>query len=134
MEIKPGRIISLGYGKYWRSDEIVGLVPIEEDRGPGRRTEVYTATLDHPIIASRSESAILQEMAIASDELFHLQEAREVFGDLVETLAELPDLLKRMLANEAGFDVEQWVRRLRASLMVAETAAAADQSDLFDSA
>jgi hypothetical protein len=57
-----------------------------------------------------------------------------VFGDLVETLAELPDLLKRMLANEAGFDVEQWVRRLRASLMVAETAAAADQSDLFDSA
>ncbi len=132
MEIKPGRIISLGYGKYWRSDEIVGLVPIEEDRGPGRRTEVYTSTLDHPIVASRSESAILQEMAIASDDLFHLQEAREVFGDLAETLAELPDLLKRMLANEGGFDVEQWVRRLRASLIVAETASITEQNELFD--
>ncbi len=132
MEIKPGRIISLGYGKYWRSDEIVGLVPIEEDRGPGRRTEVYTSTLDHPIVASRSESAILQEMAIATDDLFHLQEAREAFGDLAETLAELPDLLKRMLANEAGFDVEQWVRRLRASLIVAETAALSEQNELFD--
>ncbi len=132
MEIKPGRIISLGYGKYWRSDEIVGLVPIEEDRGPGRRTEVYTSTLDHPIVASRSESAILQEMAIASDDLFHLQEAREVFGDLAETLAELPDLLKRMLANEGGFDVEQWVRWLRASLIVAETASITEQNELFD--
>jgi hypothetical protein len=132
VEIKPGRIISLGYGKYWRSDEIVGLVPIEEDRGPGRRTEVYTSTLDHPIVASRSESAILQEMAIASDDLFHLQEAREVFGDLAETLAELPDLLKRMLANEGGFDVEQWVRRLRASLIVAETASITEQNELFD--
>jgi hypothetical protein len=132
VEIKPGRIISLGYGKYWRSDEIVGLVPIEEDRGPGRRTEVYTSTLDHPIVASRSESAILQEMAIASDDLFHLQEAREVFGDLAETLAELPDLLKRMLANEGGFDVEQWVRWLRASLIVAETASITEQNELFD--
>jgi hypothetical protein len=132
VEIKPGRIISLGYGKYWRSDEIVGLVPIEEDRGPGRRTEVYTSTLDHPIVASRSESAILQEMAIASDDLFHLQEAREVFGDLAETLAELPDLLKRMLASEGSFDVEQWVRRLRASLIVAETASISEQNELFD--
>ena len=48
MEIKAGRMISLGYGKFWRSDAIVGLMPIEEQRGPGQRTEVYTATLDGP--------------------------------------------------------------------------------------
>ena len=34
MEIKAGRMISLGYGKFWRSDAIVGLMPIEEERGP----------------------------------------------------------------------------------------------------
>ena len=38
MDIKTGRMVYLGYGKYWRSDEIVGLNPIEEGRGPGRRT------------------------------------------------------------------------------------------------
>ena len=38
MEIKRDRMVFLGYGKYWRSDGIVGLMPIEEERGPRRRT------------------------------------------------------------------------------------------------
>ena len=80
MEIKPDRMISLGYGKYWRSDAIVGLMPIDDERGPGRRTEVYTASLAEPIVASRSEQAILQDMAFASDELLRLQENREIVG------------------------------------------------------
>ena len=62
MEIKPDRMVSLGYGKYWRSDAIVGLTPIEDNRGPGRRTEVYTATIEEPIVASRSELAILHDI------------------------------------------------------------------------
>ena len=80
MEIRPDRMISLGYGRYWRSDAIVGLMRIEDERGPGRRTEVYTATLDEPIVASRSETAILEDMAFASDELLQFQEVREVVG------------------------------------------------------
>ena len=50
MDIKTGRMVYLGYGKYWRSDEIVGLNPIEEGRGPGRRTEVYTGSRPTPMI------------------------------------------------------------------------------------
>jgi hypothetical protein len=46
-------MIFLGYGKYWRSDHIVGLLPIENGRGPGRRTEVYVATREEPVVASR---------------------------------------------------------------------------------
>ena len=33
MDVKRGRMVFLGYGKYWRSDAIVGLMPIEDDRG-----------------------------------------------------------------------------------------------------
>ena len=40
MDIKPDRMVYLGYGKYWRSDAIVGLMPIEDERGPGRRTRL----------------------------------------------------------------------------------------------
>ena len=40
MEVKKGVIVSLGYGKYFLSDKIVGFVPIEEERGPARRTHV----------------------------------------------------------------------------------------------
>ena len=132
MEVKPDRMVHLGYGKYWRSDAIVGLMPIDEERGPGRRTDVYTATLDQPITASRSEQAILQEMAVASDEMFRMQEAREIVSDLADGLTDIPDVLRRMLANEAHFDVDAWVRRLRTALRADQADPAAGQNDLFD--
>ena len=41
MDVKRGRMVFLGYGKYWRSDRILGLTPIEQGRGPGQRTNVF---------------------------------------------------------------------------------------------
>ncbi len=131
MEIKTGRMISLGYGKFWRSDAIVGLMPIEEDRGPGQRTEVYTASIDGPIIASRSERRILEDMAFAGDEMFRMQEAREIMNDLADALDDVPDVVKRMLSNEAHFDAAAWARRVRTSLR-AEGEPSGEQSDFFE--
>lgn len=131
MEIKPDRMVYLGYGKYWRSDAIVGLMPIEEERGPGRRTEVYTATLGQPIVASRTEQAILQDMAVASDEHFRVLEMREALADLLDAFERFPDVLDRMLATEARFDVAAWVRRLRTLLANEAVRTPTDQSDLF---
>ena len=131
MEIKPGRMISLGYGKYWRSDAIVGLMPIEDERGPGQRTEVYTATLDGPIVASRSERGILQDMAFAGDELLRSQETREIMSDLADALDDVPDVVKRMLNHEAHFDATAWVRRIREALR-AEGEPSDEQSDFFE--
>ncbi|MEK6609476.1 MAG: hypothetical protein AABZ35_00985 [Gemmatimonadota bacterium] len=116
MEIKTGRMVYLGYGKYWRSDEIVGLNPIEEGRGPGRRTEVYCGTRSEPMVASRSERAILQEMVTAPEEIFRMEEARSVIGDLVDALSELSPLLRRVLSNEGRFDVDKWEERLKGLL------------------
>ena len=130
MDIKPDRMVYLGYGKYWRSDGIVGLMPIEAERGPGRRTQVYTATLDHPIVASRSEAAILQDMAIASDEAMRVQEVLEAAGDLLDALEDVPDVLRRLLANEARLDVDAWVRRLR-ELVRGSVPEPVEQNDLF---
>ena len=131
MEIKPDRMVSLGYGKYWRSDAIVGLTPIEDERGPGRRTEVYTATVDEPVIASRSEQAILRDMAVASDQHFQMQEAREALADLIDAIDDIPDVLRRMLVAEAHFDVAAWKDRLQSFLRMEENEAPDDQSDLF---
>ena len=132
MDVKPDRMVHLGYGKYWRSDAIVGLMPIDQDRGPGRRTDVYTATLEQPITASRSQHAILQDMAIASDEAFKIQEVREMLSDIADDLSDVPDVLRRMLATEAHFDVDMWVRRLRSAGKLEGAESLAGQSDLFD--
>lgn len=113
MEIKRDLMVHLGYGKYWRSDHIVGLLPIEDGRGPGRRTEVYVATLEEPIVASRSESSILQDMASLPEEAARVAEVGSIAEDMLEALEELSPVLRRMLKNEGAFDVDYWSRRLR---------------------
>src|SRR2546422_4271555 len=69
MDIKRDRMVFLGYGKYWRSDRILGLMPIEEGRGPGQRTNVFVEGRADPIVASRTEESILEDMG-ASDDSF----------------------------------------------------------------
>ncbi len=128
MEIKRDRMIHLGYAKYWRSDHIVGLIPIEEDRGPGRRTEVYVATRPEPITASRAEGSILQDMASMPDEA-RAAEVGSIAEDLVEALREISPVIRRMLKNEESFDSEYWVRRLGRVVGPGESAGA--QEDLF---
>ncbi len=63
------RLISLGYGKFARADRIYALVPLEAgERGEGRRTYVHVEGLTEPIVASRSEKAILGEIEAALTE------------------------------------------------------------------
>jgi hypothetical protein len=59
-------MVPLGYGRFVRADDIVAVLPIEEGRGRGRRTHVHVAGLAVPIVASRSEGAILADMKAAS--------------------------------------------------------------------
>ena len=131
MDIKTGRMVYLGYGKYWRSDDIVGLHPIEEGRGPGRRTEVYTGSRPTPVVASRTERAILQDMVTAPEEIFRMEEARSVVGDLLDALTDLAPTWRRVLSVEGRFDVEKWEERLGALLHPVPEEEAKSQSDLF---
>lgn len=62
------RFVSLGLGRFARADRVLALEPIEgEDRGPGRRTRVWVEGLAEPVIASRSEAAILADLGGATD-------------------------------------------------------------------
>jgi hypothetical protein len=67
MRIQSGQIVSLGYGRYVRSDEVVAVEPITEERGPGRRTLVWVRGVPDPLIASRSAAAIIQDVAMPSE-------------------------------------------------------------------
>jgi hypothetical protein len=56
-------MVHLGYGKYVRADRIFAVVPLEgTDRGDGRRTYVHVEGLAEPLVASRSERAILTDV------------------------------------------------------------------------
>lgn len=62
MRIQSGRMVSLGYNKYVRSDDVTAVEPLTEGRGPGRRTLVWVRGLDDPIVASRSVAAIVNDL------------------------------------------------------------------------
>jgi hypothetical protein len=59
-------MVFLGFGKYVRSDRIFAIEPLRhEDRRSGARTRVWVEGIEDPIIASRTERAILAEMGEA---------------------------------------------------------------------
>ena len=59
-------MVFLGFGKYVRADRIYALEPLtDDDRGSGARTRVWVEGIPGPVIASRTERAILAEMGIA---------------------------------------------------------------------
>jgi hypothetical protein len=69
MPKRDPRLVSLGYGKFVRADRVYGLVPLDpKDRGEGRRTYVHVDGMTEPIVASRSERAILADVEAALTE------------------------------------------------------------------
>jgi hypothetical protein len=67
MALASPRMVFLGFGKWARADRIYALEPLEgDDRGHGRRTRVWVEGLPEPIVASRTERAILADMGHAA--------------------------------------------------------------------
>jgi hypothetical protein len=59
-------MIPLGYGKFVRADRVYALVPLEGlDRGDRRRTLVHVEGIEEPLVASRSERALAEDLAVA---------------------------------------------------------------------
>jgi hypothetical protein len=113
MKVEPGLIVPLGYGKYFRSDRIVGLEPIEEGRGPGQRTRVYIEQLTTPIVASRSEGAILSDMVEMPKEITKIREQRELLSDLLDTISEINPLLRSIIRDQGKWDLDRLEERIR---------------------
>ena len=113
MKVEPGVMIQLGYGKYFRSESIIGLEPIEEERGPGKRTNVYIEGFSNPIVASRGESAILRDLTRSPDEIVQMQENTELLKDLLDSLSGIPPMLRSIIREQGNWDLDRLERHVR---------------------
>ena len=109
MQIQSGRLLKLGYGKYVRSDDIVAVEPVTEGRGPGRRSLIWVRGLDAPLIASRGEAAIVDDLVRASDTSEPIFELRATLERVVLTLDRVPSSLWRVFQEETGTDVKRLI-------------------------
>jgi hypothetical protein len=112
-------MIFLGFGKYVRADKIYALEPLGPgERGHGARTRVWVEGIAEPIVASRTERAIIAAMggspggesALVDDAL-----------DLAQRVAEA--------AEQGRFDVGDLGRRARR--LLESTAREQDSESLF---
>ena len=74
-------MVHLGYGKWVRADRVYAVVPLEPgERGEGRRTYVHVDGMAEPLVASRSERAILADVETALVEAAGVPRSRRAGG------------------------------------------------------
>jgi hypothetical protein len=113
-------MIFLGFGKYVRADKIYALEPLAQgERGHGARTRVWVEGIADPIIASRTERAIVAAMGANPG----AENTKLLDGAL--------DLAQRVAdaAEQGRFDVGDLGRRARR--LLASTAEPDDPESLF---
>jgi hypothetical protein len=87
MPKRDPRMVPLGYGKFVRADRVFALVPLERaERRDGRRTYVHVDGLSEPIVASRSERAIMADVEQALAEAAGIPRTRRTASAAQESL------------------------------------------------
>lgn len=113
MRIQSSVLVHLGFGKYIRSDQVTAVIPIEEERGPGRRTFVHLQGQSDPIVASRAEDSIVRDLVQEPREVTQSRQQQEILHDLLTDLNNVNGTVRRIARDEGGLDLDLLERRLR---------------------
>jgi len=116
MKIQPSVIVPLGYGKYVKSDRVTAVVPIEEERGPGRRTFVYVEDMKEPLVASRGEESLVRDLAREPRDVTRARQQQELLRDLLDDLATVNGTVRDIVRDRSKLDFNLLERRLRDAL------------------
>ncbi len=114
MANRAPRMVPLGYGKFVRADRIFALVPLDpSERGDGRRTYVHVDGISAPVVASRSEGAILRDMGELPKEVVKGREQRELLSDILDTVSDINPLLRSIIRDQGKWDLDRLEERIR---------------------
>lgn len=113
MKIQSSVLVHLGFGKYVRSDQLTAVIPIEEERGPGRLTFVHLQGQSNPVVASRAEDTIVRDLVQEPREVTQARQQQEILQDLLVDLGNVNSTVRRISRDEGGLDLERLERRIR---------------------
>ncbi len=109
MRIQQGQLVPLGYGKYVRSDEVVAVEPITDNRGPGRRSFVWVRGIGEPMVASRAEGSIVDDLVTPADEAARMKAQRAVLRRVVAALEGVSPGVRSALGENSGVDFTELI-------------------------
>jgi len=107
MRVQPDQLVALGYGTFVRSDDVIGVEPITEGRGPGRRSLVWVRGVAAPLVASRSEGAVVDDLVTPADEAARMKAQRSVLRRWVTAFEGASPGVRRVLSEETGVDFSE---------------------------
>lgn len=113
MKIQSSVLVHLGFGKYVRSDQVTAVMPVEEERGPGRRSFIHLQGQTNPIVASRAEDTIVRDLVQEPREVTQSRQQQEILQDLLVDLSNVNVTVRRIARDEGGLDLERLERRIR---------------------
>jgi hypothetical protein len=116
MRVQSGVLVPLGYGKYVRSDHVVSILPIEEERGPGRRTFVYVENQVEPVVASRAEDSIVRDLVREPQEVTRVRQQQEILRDLLDDFATVNETVRQIVRDRSRLDMDLIERRIKDAL------------------
>jgi hypothetical protein len=124
-------MVFLGFGKYVRADRIYALEPIlGEERGGGKRTLVWVEGIADPLVASRTERTVLQDMGEdASSQTSVLEDSLALVERLADDCERIGPLLARSIKAESGVDLNDLGKKARE--LLEQTAQDSDEQHLF---
>jgi len=105
VRIQTGQLVSLGYGKYVRSDEVVAVEPIVAGRGPGKRTLVWVRGVTDALVASRAEGSIVDDLVTPAEEAARMRQQRAALSKLASAIDLVSPALRRVIAEESNVDL-----------------------------
>jgi len=117
MKVQRNKMVALGYGRYFRSDKIVGLEPIVKGRGPQRRTHVYVEGRAEPLVASRTEAAILRDLVRPTGRSPEADRCYLLLENILTDLQKVGPMLRVSITHESGLDLNDLEQRIRSLLL-----------------
>jgi hypothetical protein len=115
VKIRTGELVSLGHGVWVRSEEVVAVEPIRERRGPGRRSLVWVRGLPEPLVASRSEEALLRSL-VALDGAGRQAQLQGALQRVTAAVERIPPVLLRVVEQETGEDLKSIASQAKAQI------------------
>jgi len=113
MRVQSGVLVPLGYGKYVRSERVTSVVPIEEERGPGRRTFVFVEDQPEPLVASRGEESLVRDLVREPREVTRVRQQQEILRDLLDDLGTVNQTVRDIIRDRSSLDLNIVERRIK---------------------
>jgi hypothetical protein len=71
---------------------------------------------DQPIVASRSESAILRDLTESPTDVMQAGKQYHLLTDILDTLSEINPMLRSIIRDQGHWDIDRLEERIRENL------------------